>query len=54
VHELSGLFARHPDLKLITHHCGAMVPYFEARLGGGLDQLGARSEDEDDEGATVV
>jgi len=44
----SGVFARHPDLKIITHHCGAMVPYFEARLGGGLDQLGARSEDEDD------
>jgi aminocarboxymuconate-semialdehyde decarboxylase len=27
----SGLFARHPNLKIIRHHCGAMVPYFEAR-----------------------
>jgi aminocarboxymuconate-semialdehyde decarboxylase len=39
----SGLFDRHPDLKIITHHMGAMAPYFEGRLGGGLDQLGTRT-----------
>src|SRR6266704_837412 len=44
----SGLFDRHPDLKIITHHMGAMIPYFEGRAGGGLDQLGSRTEDSDD------
>jgi uncharacterized protein len=44
----AGMFARHPNLKIITHHCGAMVPYFEGRVGGGLDQLGKRSDDQED------
>jgi uncharacterized protein len=44
----SGLFDRHPDVKIITHHCGGMIPYFEGRVGGGLDQLGKRSDDPDD------
>jgi predicted TIM-barrel fold metal-dependent hydrolase len=44
----SGVFAQHPNLKIITHHCGAMIPYFEGRIGGGLDQLGKRSDDEED------
>ncbi len=44
----SGLFERHPDLAIITHHCGAMIPFFEGRVGGGLDQLGKRSDDPDD------
>jgi predicted TIM-barrel fold metal-dependent hydrolase len=43
----SGLFDRHPDLKIITHHMGAMIPYFEGRVGHGWDQLGRRSSDED-------
>jgi uncharacterized protein len=38
----SGFFDRWPDLKIITHHLGAMVPYLEARVGLGLDQLGSR------------
>jgi len=38
----SGFFDRWPNLKIITHHLGAMVPYLEARVGLGLDQLGAR------------
>jgi predicted TIM-barrel fold metal-dependent hydrolase len=42
-----GLFDRHPTLKIVTHHMGAMAPYFEGRLGPGLDQLGARTSDED-------
>jgi aminocarboxymuconate-semialdehyde decarboxylase len=41
------LFDRFPDLKIITHHMGAMAPYFEGRLGPGMDQLGARSSDVD-------
>jgi predicted TIM-barrel fold metal-dependent hydrolase len=38
----SGFFDRWPRLKIITHHMGAMVPYLEARVGLGLDQLGGR------------
>ena len=43
----AGLFDRHPDIKVITHHLGAMIPYFEGRVGPGWDQLGARTSDED-------
>jgi uncharacterized protein len=43
----AGLFDRHPALKIITHHMGAMAPYFEGRLGPGLDQLGVRTSDQD-------
>ena len=43
----SGLFDRHPDIKIITHHMGGMVPYFEGRVGPGWDQLGSRTTDED-------
>jgi predicted TIM-barrel fold metal-dependent hydrolase len=39
----AGLFDKHPELKIIAHHMGAMVPYFEGRVGPGLDQLGART-----------
>ena len=42
-----GLFDRHPDLKIITHHMGGMVPYFEGRVGPGWDQLGSRTSDRD-------
>jgi len=43
----AGLFDKHPNLKIITHHMGAMAPYFEGRLGPGWDQLGARTSDRD-------
>ncbi len=43
----SGLFDRHPNLKIITHHLGAMIPYFEGRVGYGWDQLGLRTSDQD-------
>ena len=43
----AGYFDRWPNLKIITHHMGGMVPYFSGRTGPGLDQLGARTEDED-------
>ena len=48
---MSGVFDRHPDIKIIAHHMGGMVPYFEGRVGPGLDQLGKRSNDPDDMGA---
>jgi predicted TIM-barrel fold metal-dependent hydrolase len=44
----SGLFDRHPDLVVITHHMGAMIPFCAGRHGGGLDQLGSRTDDADD------
>ena len=43
----SGLFDRHPGIKILTHHMGAMVPYFAGRVGPGWDQLGTRTSDED-------
>jgi predicted TIM-barrel fold metal-dependent hydrolase len=42
-----GLFERHPGIKIITHHLGGMIPYFEGRVGPGWDQLGTRTSDED-------
>jgi len=36
-----------PNLKIITHHFGGIVPMLEGRLGPGNDQLGARTSDED-------
>jgi aminocarboxymuconate-semialdehyde decarboxylase len=36
-----------PELKIVAHHLGAMVPYFEGRVGPGWDQLGKRTSDED-------
>jgi len=41
-----GLLNDYPSLKIITHHMGGMVPYFEGRVGPGWDQLGSRTSDE--------
>jgi aminocarboxymuconate-semialdehyde decarboxylase len=43
----SGVFDRYPRLKVITHHLGGMIPYFEGRAGNGMKVLGARTSDED-------
>jgi predicted TIM-barrel fold metal-dependent hydrolase len=43
----AGIFERHPRIKIVAHHLGAMVPFFEGRVGPGLDQLGARTSDVD-------
>jgi predicted TIM-barrel fold metal-dependent hydrolase len=43
----SGMFDRLPDMKIVTHHLGAMIPYFEGRVGPLWDQLGTRTSDED-------
>jgi predicted TIM-barrel fold metal-dependent hydrolase len=43
----SGLFDRHPEIKIITHHMGAMIPYVEGRVASGWDQIGSRTSDED-------
>ncbi|MGE3155293.1 MAG: amidohydrolase family protein, partial [Xanthobacteraceae bacterium] len=43
----SGLFDRYPGLKIITHHLGGMIPYYDGRIGPGLQVLGSRTLDED-------
>jgi len=43
----AGLFDKYPGLKIITHHMGGMIPYFEGRVGYGWDQLGTRTSDVD-------
>ena len=43
----SGIMDQFPNLKVVAHHMGAMVPFFEGRVGPGMDQLGSRTTDED-------
>jgi predicted TIM-barrel fold metal-dependent hydrolase len=43
----SGMMEKLPGLKVITHHLGAMAPFFDERIGYGMDQLGTRTADED-------
>ena len=43
----SGHLDRYPNLRILTHHAGGMVPHFAGRIGPGLDQLGARTPEED-------
>lgn len=43
----SGVMDKYPNLKIITHHFGGIVPMLEGRIGPGWDQLGARTSDED-------
>ena len=32
-----GVLEKYPNLKIITHHCGGMVPFFAPRMEGGQD-----------------
>jgi predicted TIM-barrel fold metal-dependent hydrolase len=41
------IFEKLPHIKIITHHMGAMIPYFDGRVGPGWDQMGARQANED-------
>jgi uncharacterized protein len=45
----SGVFQRHPNLRVITHHAGGMVPFFSGRVGPGWDSFGKRTPDEESE-----
>jgi predicted TIM-barrel fold metal-dependent hydrolase len=36
---LGGVFDRYPALKIITHHAGAMVPFFGSRIEAANDSL---------------
>ena len=35
----SGLFDRHPEIKIVTHHLGGFAPYASERLREGYDKL---------------
>jgi predicted TIM-barrel fold metal-dependent hydrolase len=35
----SGIFDELPDLKIITHHMGGMIPYFAGKIGLGFRQI---------------
>jgi aminocarboxymuconate-semialdehyde decarboxylase len=41
----SGLLEKLPNLKMITHHCGGMIPFFGGRAETLWAQLGSRSAD---------
>lgn len=43
----AGIFDRYPNLSIITHHMGGMIPYFEGRVAHGWAQLGTRTSDVD-------
>jgi predicted TIM-barrel fold metal-dependent hydrolase len=38
---------KNPNLKIIVHHFGGIVPMLEGRIGPGWDVLGSRTSDED-------
>jgi aminocarboxymuconate-semialdehyde decarboxylase len=40
---LSGVLEKYPNLKIITHHCGSMVPFFEQRLAGSMGRTNLRT-----------
>lgn len=44
---LSGLFDRYPGIKIITHHLGGGIPYFDKRIEDGMSVLGSRTKEED-------
>jgi uncharacterized protein len=41
----SGLYDKLPKLRIITHHCGGMIPFFAGRAETLWAQLGSRSTD---------
>jgi uncharacterized protein len=48
----SGVFERWPNLKILMHHAGAMIPHFAGRVGPGWDQLGSRTPPEQKDDVT--
>ena len=44
---MSKIIDNHPNLKVIVHHFGGIVPMLEGRLGPGWDVLGSRTTEED-------
>lgn len=48
----SGVFERLPDIKILIHHGGTMIPHFAGRVGPGWDQLGSRTPADQEEEIT--
>ena len=48
----SGVLERYPNLKFVTHHCGAMIPFFEQRIVGCYDDAEMRRNDKSKVGLT--
>ena len=43
---LSGVFDRHPDIRIVAHHHGGIAPYYAARIiSSGADDAGGASAD---------
>ncbi len=43
----SKILERLPQLRIVTHHLGAMARYFDKRIRYGYDRFGSRTADED-------
>src|SRR3954466_765468 len=43
----SKIMDTYPNLKIVSHHLGGVVPYLEGRIGHSFDQMGVRTSDED-------
>jgi aminocarboxymuconate-semialdehyde decarboxylase len=43
----SKIMDTYPDLKVIAHHLGGVIPYLDGRVAHSFDQMGARTSDED-------
>ncbi len=43
----AGVMTRFPNLKILTHHMGAMIPFFDERIETGWATLGSRTSGED-------
>jgi aminocarboxymuconate-semialdehyde decarboxylase len=41
---MGGIFEKFPKLKIITHHCGAMVPFFAERIRNHYNFLEMRNK----------
>jgi len=48
----SGILEKFPNLKLVTHHCGAMIPFLEKRIMVGMDVDEMLRRDNDKKGLT--
>jgi aminocarboxymuconate-semialdehyde decarboxylase len=51
---LSGLLDRLPSLRVITHHCGGMLPYFAGRADSLWGLIGTRSPDPEYQAAQAI
>ncbi len=48
----SGVLEKYPNLKIITHHSGSMIPFFEQRIIGAYDMFEMRQKDKSKQGLT--